>query len=270
MEGILTSLIVIYHGPVTESDHTRPACDEGETLNHLVGSWRIFQLRRGHRYSTDDVLAAWTGARALPRAEQVLDLGAGVGSVGLLVLHRLGDAARLTSVEVQAVSAALARKTVAYNGLGERVRILHGDLRDAQVLEGTGTHDLVVANPPYLPPGAACASPNAQRAAARLELHGDVFDYCRAAARVLAPGGRFCFCHNAGDDRPPRAVAEAGLQLLWRQEVLFRHGRPPSLALHCCGWEGQQRCPAPLIVRGADGRWTEQLMDVRRTMGLEP
>ena len=248
----------------------RPVCRQGETLNHLVGDWRIFQLRRGHRYSTDDVLAAWIAARAHPAARQVLDLGAGVGSVGLLVLHRLGQAARLTSVEVQQVSAALARKTVAYNGLGERVRICQGDLRDAGVLEGDEVFDLVVANPPYLPPGAACASPNAQRAAARLELHGDIFDYCRVAARILAPGGRFCFCHNASDKRPVRAVADAGLRLLSRQEVIFRHGRPPSLALHSCGKEGEQITREPLTVRGADGLWTEQLMDVRRYMGLEP
>lgn len=248
----------------------RPVCRQGETLNHLVGDWRIFQLRRGHRYSTDDVLAAWTAVRANPDARRVLDLGSGVGSVGLLVLHRLGESAHLTSVEVQSVSAGLARKTVAYNGLQERVRIRQGDLRDPGTLEGGDTYDLVVANPPYLPPDAACASPNAQRAAARLELHGDIFDYCQTAARALAPHGRFCFSHNASDMRPPRAVAQAGLRLLWRQEVVFRHGRPPLLALHCCGRAGDQRQLPTLTVRGADGLWTEQLMDARRYMGLEP
>lgn len=243
---------------------------QGETLNHLVGAWRIFQLQRGHRYSTDDVLAAWTGVCARPDARRVLDLGAGVGSVGLLALHALGEGASLTSVEVQAVSAALARKTVAYNGLQERVRICQGDLRDAGAVPAGETFELVVANPPYLPPDAACASPNAQRAAARLELHGDVFDYCRVAARVLSPDGAFCFTHAAADRRPPLAVAEAGLRLRWRREVFFRHGRPPSLALYCCARQGEDRAVEPLTIRGPDGRWTPQLMELRRHMGLEP
>ena len=260
---------VIEDPPRAEPDQ-RPSCAEGETLNHLVGQWKIFQLRRGHRYSTDDVLAAWTAARAMPRAASVLDLGAGVGSVGLLVLHRLGDAARPTSVEVQAVSAALARKTVAYNGLEQRVTVRHGDLRDPPSLPDGEVFDLVVANPPYLPPGSACASPNAQRATARLELNGDIFDYCRVASRVLAPEGQFCFCHNAGDGRPARAVEQAGLAVLSRQEVLFRHGRPPLLALYRCGREGNVSTPAPLTVRGADGMWTMELMAVRHFMGLEP
>ncbi len=242
----------------------------GETLNHLVGDWRIFQLERGHRYSTDDVMAAWTGVCARPDARRVLDLGAGVGSVGLLTLHALGAEASLTSVEVQEVSAALARKTVAYNGLLRRVLVCQGDLRDAGVVPADEPFDLVVANPPYLPPGAACASPNAQRAAARLELHGDVFDYCRAAARVLAPDGAFCFTHAAADRRPPRAVAEVGLRLRWRREVFFRHGRPASLALYCCARKGELREAKPLTVRGADGQWTDQLMALRRHMGLEP
>ena len=215
------------------------------------------------------MLTAWTGARACPTAEAVLDLGAGVGSVGLLVLHRLGPGPRLTSVEVQQTSAALARKTVAYNGLQHRVQVLHGDLRDPDLLDPAARFDLVLANPPYLPVGSASASPYPQRAAARLELHGDVHDYCRAAARMLAPGGRFCFCHNAADPRPARAVAQVGLRLLARQEVYFRHGRAPSLALHTCGHEGDSWQLDPLTVRGSDGQWTAAYLAVRSEMGLE-
>ena len=56
------------------------------TLDILAGDWRIFQLRAGHRFSADDLLTAWTAVRANPTARQVLDLGAGIGSVGLLAL----------------------------------------------------------------------------------------------------------------------------------------------------------------------------------------
>ena len=75
---------------------------EQETLDHLAGDWRIYQLKGGHRFSADDVLTAWTAARARPQAKQLLDLGSGLGSVGLLTLWRLPEA-RLTGVEPQHV-----------------------------------------------------------------------------------------------------------------------------------------------------------------------
>ena len=81
------------------------------------------------------------------------------------------------------------------NGIANRVDQRLGDLRDPAVLEGVEPCDLVVANPPYMSPGTGRVSPNRQRAVARFELHGDVRDFCRVAARHLAPGGRFCFVH---------------------------------------------------------------------------
>ena len=82
------------------------------TLDLLAGDWRIFQLHDGHRFSTDDLLTAWTAARAQPTARRLLDLGAGIGSVGLLILWRLANDAHLSMVEVQALSHELAARTV--------------------------------------------------------------------------------------------------------------------------------------------------------------
>ena len=244
----------------------RPAPDE--TLNHLAGGWRVFQLRRGHRFSTDDVLTAWAAHRAAPHATRLLDLGAGVGSIGLMLLRLAPPNATVTLLEVQAVSVALARKSVALNQIQQRARVLHADLRQPDALPAQQRFDLITANPPYLPPTRAVASPHPQRAAARLELHGDVFHYCVAAARHLAPGGRFCLCHAAGDGRPPQAIRDAGLTLLSRRLVHFRASQDPMLALHLCGWRGDRLDPAPLTVRDSQGRWTPEFLRVRRVMGV--
>ena len=99
------------------------------TLDTLAGDWRIFQLRTGHRFSADDLLTAWAAVRAKPEALRLLDLGSGLGSVGLLVLWKLPTTGHLTMVEVQAVSHALACHTVAYNDLTGRVTLHHQDLR---------------------------------------------------------------------------------------------------------------------------------------------
>ncbi|GMU53152.1 MAG: hypothetical protein AMXMBFR33_22980 [Candidatus Xenobia bacterium] len=237
---------------------------EPETCDHLAGDWRIYQLKYGHRFSADDVLTAWTAARALPTARRLLDLGCGIGSVGFLTLWRLGSEAHLTAVEVQPVSLALAQRTAALNGFAHRVDLHLGDLRELQL---PGRFELITGSPPYFPVGKALVSPHPQRAAARMELHGDVRDYCRAAAGHLEPSGRFVFVHAAGDQRPEEAITQAGMRLLARQEVVVRPGRTPLIALFTCAFEGERVDPAPFVVRDASNRWTEQYLAMRREMG---
>ncbi|MBX3170438.1 MAG: methyltransferase [Candidatus Eremiobacteraeota bacterium] len=234
-----------------------------ETLDHLAGAWKIYQLKGGHRFSADDVLTAWTAARVCPEAREILDLGSGLGSVGLLALWRL-PAAVLTGVEVQQLSYQLALKTVEQNQLQDRVRFLRQDLR--QPLE-LGKFPLVTGSPPYFPPGRATVSPHPQRAAARCELHGDVFDYGRVAAEHLLPDGRFVFVHAAGDPRPEQAIDAAGLRLLSRQAVFFRAHLEPTVALFVCGFEGERKDPAPFVIRDSQGRWTEEYLAMRAEMG---
>ena len=54
-----------------------------ETLDAISGWYRILQLKAGHRFSTDDILTAWYGTAWCPRADHVLDLGSGIGSVAM-------------------------------------------------------------------------------------------------------------------------------------------------------------------------------------------
>ncbi len=81
-----------------------------ETLDALCGHFRIFQLKKGHRFSTDDVLTAWYGTTWCPSARSALDLGSGIGSVGMLAAWRLQGIPFVT-IEAQDVSVQLARKS---------------------------------------------------------------------------------------------------------------------------------------------------------------
>jgi len=251
-----------------------------ESLDVLAGDWHIYQLRAGHRFSTDDLVTAWLGATAAPQATRLLDLGAGIGSVGLMALwgvsHRVegetvqlrpGPLPTLTMVEAQEVSHLLARRTVAHNGLQDRVTLRHCDLRAAQALIEGERFDLVTGSPPYIPLGKGHVSPHPQRAACRMELRGDIFDYCRTASRALAPEGRFAFCHAAADPRPEAAVAAAGLALLERRDIVFRRGRPPTIAIFLAAAQGVRQDAPPMVVREADGAWTEEWVAVRRRLG---
>ena len=251
---------------------------EGETLDLLAGEWRIFQLRRGHRFSTDDVVTAFHAAEDFGAARRILDLGCGIGSVGLTLLHRLGglgnDDAELLGIEVQEVSVGLARRTVALNSLGSRVEIIHGDLRDESVLAYGHEFDLITGSPPYIPEGKGLVSPNPQRAGARIELRGSIYDYCAAARRYLAPGGRFCFVMAAADSRTEDAPQQHGFTVLSRRNYVFREGRDPHIATLFCGRTEDgpflERSESTTLIRDKQGEWTDDYRRMRSLMGLPP
>lgn len=241
-----------------------------ESFDRLIGDWRILQLKRGHRFSTDDLVTAWRASLWSPNATKLLDIGSGIGSVGLSALHRAPAEATLVGVEAQEQSVGLARRTAALNGLADRVRFLHGDLRDPAVLPEGSRFESITGSPPYIPEGKGVISEVPQRAYARIELRGSVFDYCVAARRWLAPGGAFTFVMAAADPRAEQAPVAADLVVVERWDYVFARGREPLVATFVC-----QRAEDPhpdrrtgrLVIRGEDGAWTDDYLAFRAVMG---
>ncbi len=240
------------------------------TSDAITASFRLTQRRRGHRFSVDDLATAWEAARAAaPETTSFLDLGCGVGSVLLMVAWRL-PGARCFGIEAQDVSMELARRNVHENGLGERVSLLHGDLREVTRDWPHGACTLVTGTPPYLPLGTASASPDPQRAAARLELRGGVEDYLAAAARVLSPEGVVVLCSDGRTpERVVRGASAAGLLPLRRLDVVPRAGRSPLFSVWTCARQARGELDhAELIMRDERGERTEASQALRRDFGL--
>ena len=179
----------------------------GEELfvSGLVGPYRIFQRKNGHRHGIDDATTAWYALQKSPPVKNTLDLGTGIGTVGLAVLWALGQGAKLTCVEAQETSYRLLTENILGNGLNECVRAIHGDIRDLDLGE---RFPLITGSPPYFPIGTGSLPEDSQKAHARFELRGDVGDYARAAKRHITEDGLFVFLfsvptekqvHQAGD-----------------------------------------------------------------------
>lgn len=245
-----------------------PEGDEPVSLDRLAGDWVIHQLVRGHRFSADDLLTAWFAAGIAPGARRLLDLGAGIGSVGLMTLWKLGPEASLVMVEAQEVSHRLARRTVAVNGLEGRVEPRWGDIRDPGTLPEGRVYDLVTGSPPYVPLGKGHVSPHPQRAACRMELRGTIADYALAAARTVRPGGWFVACFAGTDPRAEAGIAAAGLHLRRRRDVRFRAHLAPTITLLAATPEpGDRVDEAPLVIRDHTGEWTDAYLAIRAEMG---
>ena len=164
----------------------------------LGGGLRLRQFVRGHRIGADAVLLA---AAAGAPARHLVDVGTGVGAVGLALLQRWPDA-RGDLIEIDDGLAALARGNAALNGLDGRARILCVDALSARLRReaglADGEADLVVTNPPFFDAATVRASPDPRRARAHVAAsEGGLEAWISAALALLAPGGRFVMIHRA-------------------------------------------------------------------------
>lgn len=251
------------------------------TCDALTATFRVLQRRGGHRFSVDDRMTAWVAARLAqarsPRAPagaplRVLDLGTGIGSVLLMVAWAAPDA-ELVGVEAQAESHALLVQNVERNGVAGRARLLHGDLRERVPELPARSFDLVTGTPPYLPPGTATPSPDAQRAAARIELRGGIEAYLAAAAHAVAPEGRVVVCADGRTpERTRRAAAAAGLDPREALHVVPREGAGPLFTVWTLAPAGQDAAPscdeATHVQRDARGERTPASREVLALFGL--
>jgi tRNA1Val (adenine37-N6)-methyltransferase len=143
--------------------------------------------KTGYRVNADAFLLA-DFAGAPRRVRHVIDLGSGVGAVGLSLLHS-DRAERATLVEVDDALVPLAARNIEENGFVHRAEIVHADVAK---LRGTSA-DLVVCNPPYVEPGRGRApSPTVARA-----KQGSLSSFLDCARRILGRRAHACFVYPA-------------------------------------------------------------------------
>lgn len=252
-------------------DELWPGTDED--LCWLAGNWRLLQRTDGHRTSLDDLVTAHLAATMVESPARCLDLGCGIGSVLSFVAWKFPQA-RVLGVEAQEVSGRLARRTIAWNGIGARATVVIDDFRTAEVLKQEAPFDLVTGTPPYFPIGAGPESGNIQRAPCRFEHRGGIEAYCLAAAPMLAAGAPFVACEAWNQrERVEPAAEAAGLRLVRWREIVPREGKEPLLCIFAMRRaehaEPLQTLP-PLVVRDAHGRRTAEFRAIRAIMGMPP
>ncbi len=260
---------------ITENFNNRKESLEREVgfpvfISGLTGPLRIFQRAGGHRHSIDDAATAWYALQKAPGAQTALDLGTGVGTVGLIVLWGLDAKASLTCVEAQQVSYDLLKANIACNGLQSRVNPLHMDLRDIHLSQ---KFPLITGSPPYFPLKAGTLPSDTQKAHARFELRGHVGDYAEAAKRHLAPDGVFVFCFPfLQKTRCIQLVHATGFGIVTLRDVHPRRDRPPLFSLYSArlGWSSPIEEEPPFVVAEPDGSYTPEMTEMQYSRGFGP
>jgi len=193
-------------------------------------------LGRGYRYRQDAAVPMGTDSVLLahfasPFTDTACDLGCGGGAVMLLLaLHN--SAACVDGVEIRESACAIARENIENASLGDRLRVITGDIRRIEGILPGGGYDMVIANPPYMPVGIGKPPADPERRIARTEECCTLRDLCRAAAYLLKPGGKLALVHR------PERMAELFYEMKYaviepKILRLFADGEnyPPSLIL---------------------------------------
>ncbi len=167
---------------------------ENERLDELQrNGYRIIQNPEKFCFGMDAVLLS--GFAQVKPGGTVLDLGTGTGIIPILMEAKT-PASHLTGLEIQEESADMARRSVALNGLAEKIDIVTGDIKEADAIFKSASFDVITSNPPYMIGEHGLRNPDAPKAIARHEVLCTLEDVVLQAAKLLKPGGHFFMVHR--------------------------------------------------------------------------
>lgn len=240
---------------------------QGERLDDLqIKGYRIIQSPGRFCFGMDAVLLS--SFAKVKTGERALDLGTGTGILPILLeAKNKGDF--YTGLEIQEESADMARRSVQYNHLEDKVRIVTGDIREAAALFGAASFHIITVNPPYMIGDHGLKNENEAKYIARHEVLCTLEDVLRESGKLLGNKGRFYMVHR------PFRLAEilSGMSRHRIEPKRMRLVHPyidkePNMVLleGVKGAHPRMTVEPPLVVYNKDGTYTEELLEL---YGLE-
>ena len=236
---------------------------ENERLDELHrNGYYIIQDPGRFCFRMDAVLLS--GFARAKEGDRVIDLGTGTGIIPILMEAKT-QASDFTALEIQEESADMARRSVQYNHLEDKIKVITGDIRDASKIFGASSFDVVTTNPPYMIGKHGISSASDAKAIARHEVLCSLDDILRESARLLRPGGRFYMVHR------PFRLAEifAGMVAYKiepkRMKLVYPYvDKEPNMVLieGLRGGKSRLTVEKPLIVYKEQGVYTDEIYDI--------
>ena len=236
---------------------------EQERLDELHrNGYFIIQDPERFCFGMDGVLLS--GFAKAKKGERVLDLGTGTGIIPILMEAKT-EAEDFTALEIQEESADMARRSVLYNHLEEKIKVVTGDIRDASERFGASSFDVITTNPPYMIEAHGASCPVEAKAIARHEVLCTLEDVLRESARLLVPGGRFYMVHR------PFRLAEIFCGMVShgiepkRMKLVYPYvDKEPNMVLieGLRGGKSRLTVEKPLIVYQEPGVYTQEIYDI--------
>jgi len=236
---------------------------ENERLDELQrNGYRIIQNGKKFCFGMDAVLLS--GFAKVREGEIVLDIGTGTGIIPIL-LEAKTEGKHFTGLEIQAESADMALRSVALNGLSDKIDIITGDIKEAEQLFRAASFDVITTNPPYMIGNHGLTNSNEPKAIARHEICCTLEDVVREGSRLLKPNGRFYMIH-----RPFRLVEIFAVLTKYdlepkRMRMVYPYAdKEPNMVLIEALRGGKSRITVekPLIIYQSQGNYTDEIYEV--------
>jgi tRNA1Val (adenine37-N6)-methyltransferase len=236
---------------------------ENERLDDLQrNGYKIIQNPEKFCFGMDAVLLS--GFARVKSGAKVLDMGTGTGIIPIL-LEAKTKASHISALEIQEESADMARRSVELNGLGDKIDIIIGDIKEADTIFELSSFDAITCNPPYMIGQHGITNPDAPKAIARHEIMCTLDDVVRNASRLLKPGGSFFMVH-----RPFRLAEIINVMTSYklepkRMQLVYPYiDKEPNMVLieGCRGGKPRMTVEKPLIVYKAPNVYTDEIYDV--------
>ena len=159
----------------------------------------------------------------------------------------------------------MAARSVALNGLEDRIRIVHGDLKKAAELFPRHSCNIVTCNPPYMIDEHGRSNALDAKTIARHEVLCTLEDVVAAADHLLATHGKFFMIHRPF--RLPEIFSSLEMHQMEMKSMRLIHpfaNKEPNMVLIEARKNAKRRLTIepPLIVRYDDGEYTTEINDI--------
>ncbi len=235
----------------------------GERFDDLNrNGYSIIQDPKRFCFGMDAVLLS--GFAEVKEGDEVLDLGTGTGIIPIL-LEAKTKGGHFTGLEIQRESADMARRSVAYNHLEDKVSIVEGDIKEASQLFAPSSFDVITTNPPYMIGQHGLPNTEEAKFIARHEVLCTLEDVVRESAKLLKPGGRFFMVHR------PFRLAEIMVTMTKykiepkRMKLVYPFvDKEPNMVLigGIRGGNSRMTVEKPLIVYKEQDIYTDEIIDI--------
>lgn len=234
---------------------------EGERLDDLqTKGYYIIQDPKRFCFGIDAVLLS--SFAKVKKHEKALDLGTGTGIIPIL-LEAKNEGSCYHALEIQEESADMARRSVRYNHLEEKIEVKTGDIKEAAKIYGAASFEVITVNPPYMIGEHGQKNDNEAKYIARHEVLCTLDDIMRESAKLLKEKGRFYMVHRPF--RLPeimRTMSQYKIEPKRMRLVYPYIDKEPNMVLIEGMKNGKPRLTAepPLIVYEKNGDYTEEVL----------
>lgn len=241
---------------------------ENESIIDLLQkeNLKIIQRSDFFNFSMDSVLVAefLSVGRGV---HKIVDLGTGNGAIPLFLSKR--TKAKIFGIELQDISADLAKRNIELNNLENQIEIIHDNMKNWRTHFSHGSIDAVVTNPPFFKfhGNSELLNDLDQLTLARHEISITLEEIIEISSNLLKDKGYFAIVHRA--DRLIDIIETMRRYSLEPKKIQFTHSKSDKNGKILLvegiknGKEGITVLP-PLITHDENGKYSEQVLALFR------